>query len=100
MEDFDEDIRCVLRTVGCRGERVCFIMDESNVVDPGFLERINTLLANGEVPGLFDQDDYAALMSQCREASQRDGLMLTTNEELYKWFCSQVRMALVCGVGG
>ena len=29
--DFDEDIRHVLRRAGCRGERVCFIMDESNM---------------------------------------------------------------------
>lgn len=27
-------------------------MDESNVLDSGFLERMNTLLANGEVRGL------------------------------------------------
>ena len=30
-----------------------FIMDESNVLDSSFLERINTLLANGEVCQLF-----------------------------------------------
>lgn len=28
---------------------MAFIMDESNVLDSGFLERMNTLLANGEV---------------------------------------------------
>lgn len=42
-------------------------MDESNVLDAGFLERMNTLLANGEVPGLFEGDEYSALMSACRE---------------------------------
>ena len=30
-------------------EKIVFIMDESNVLDSGFLERMNTLLANGEV---------------------------------------------------
>lgn len=30
-------------------EKIAFIMDESNVLDSSFLERINTLLANGEV---------------------------------------------------
>ena len=28
-------------------------MDESNVLDSGFLERMNTLLANGEVSSIF-----------------------------------------------
>lgn len=58
--DFDEDLRNVLRRSGCRNEKICFIMDESNLLDSGFLERINTLLANGEVPGLFEGDLFFA----------------------------------------
>lgn len=89
-DDFDEDLRTVLRRSGCKGEKVCFIMDESNVLDSGFLERMNTLLANAEVPGLFEGDEHAALMTACKEGSQREGLMLDSHEELYKWFTSQV----------
>ena len=29
----------------------------------------NTLLANGEVPGLFKGDEYAVLMTQCKEGA-------------------------------
>ncbi|KAK2722142.1 hypothetical protein QYM36_002631, partial [Artemia franciscana] len=88
--DFDEDLRQVLRRSGCRGEKIAFIMDESNVLDSGFLERMNTLLANGEVPGLFENDEYTTLMTQCKEGAQREGLMLDSSEELYKWFTQQV----------
>ncbi|OAA56942.1 dynein heavy chain [Niveomyces insectorum RCEF 264] len=89
-EDFDEDLREVLRRCGCKGERICFIMDESNVLDSGFLERMNTLLANAEVPGLFEGDDHAALMTACKEGAQRQGLHLDSQEELYKWFTAQI----------
>ncbi|RKP12812.1 hydrolytic ATP binding site of dynein motor region D1-domain-containing protein [Piptocephalis cylindrospora] len=89
-EDFDEDLRTVLRRAGCRGEKICFILDEGNVLDSGFLERMNTLLANAEVPGLFEGDEYATLMTQCKEASQKEGLLLDSGEELYKWFRGQV----------
>ena len=65
-------------------------MDKSNVLDSGFLERMNTLLANTEVPGLFEGDEHAALMTACKEGSQRDGLMLDSHEELYCWFTQQV----------
>ena len=65
-------------------------MDESNVLDSSFLERMNTLLANGEVPGLFEGDEMTTLMTQCKEGAQREGLMLDTQEELYKWFTQQV----------
>lgn len=89
-EDFDDDLREVLRRCGCKGEKMCFIMDESNVLDSGFLERMNTLLANAEVPGLFEGDEFAALMTACKEGAQRQGLLLDSQEELYKWFTSQI----------
>ncbi|XP_034944602.1 dynein heavy chain, cytoplasmic isoform X1 [Chelonus insularis] len=89
-EDFDEDLRQVLRRSGCKDEKIAFILDESNVLESGFLERMNTLLANGEVPGLFEGDEYTTLMTQCKEGAQREGLMLDSNEELYKWFTGQV----------
>lgn len=44
----------MLRRSGCKNEKITFILDESNVLESGFLERMNTLLANGEVPGLFE----------------------------------------------
>ena len=89
-QDFDDDLRDVLRRTGCKGEKICFIMDESNVLDSGFLERMNTLLANAEIPGLFEGDDFAALMTACKEGAQRQGLLLDSQEELYKWFTQQI----------
>jgi dynein heavy chain 1 len=88
--DFDDDLRSVLRRAGCKGEKICFIMDESNALDSAFLERMNTLLANAEIPGLFEGDEFAALMNACREGSQRDGLMLDSTDELYRWFTRQI----------
>ncbi|GJQ76160.1 hypothetical protein Trydic_g1905 [Trypoxylus dichotomus] len=89
-DDFDEDLRSVLRRSGCKDEKIAFILDESNMLDSSFLERMNTLLANGEVPGLFEGDEYTTLMTQCKEGAQREGLMLDSNDELYKWFTGQV----------
>ncbi|ELR09608.1 Dynein heavy chain, cytoplasmic [Pseudogymnoascus destructans] len=89
-EDFDDDLRDVLRRSGCKGEKICFIMDEANVLDSGFLERMNTLLANAEVPGLFEGDELASLMTACKEGAQRQGLLLDSQEELYKWFTQQI----------
>ena len=88
--DFDEDLRTVLRRSGCRNEKIAFILDEGNLLESSFLERMNTLLANGEVPGLFEGDEFTTLMTQCKEGSQKEGLMLDSGEELYKWFTNQV----------
>lgn len=63
----------MLRRSGCKDEKIAFILDESNMLDSSFLERMNTLLANGEVPGLFEGDEYTTLMTQCKEGAQREG---------------------------
>ena len=89
-EDFDEDLRHLLRRSGCKGEKICFILDESNVLNSGFLERMNTLLANAEIPGLFEGDEYAALMTSCKESAQGQGLLLDSQDELYRWFTQQI----------
>ncbi|KAF4518251.1 hypothetical protein B566_EDAN010397 [Ephemera danica] len=39
---------------------------------------------------LFEGDEYTTLMTQCKEGAQREGLMLDSHDELYKWFTGQV----------
>lgn len=94
VEDFDDDLRGVMKRAGCKGERICFIFDESNVLSTAFLERMNALLASGEVPGLFDGEEYMSLMNQCKEAAQREGKLMDTEEELYRNFIYNVQRNL------
>lgn len=42
------------------------------------------------MPGLFEGDEYSALMTACKEGSQRDGLLLDSPEELYGWFQAEI----------
>jgi dynein heavy chain 1, cytosolic len=46
-DDFDEDLRIVLRHAGIKEKKICFIMDELNILESGFLEPMNSLLTNG-----------------------------------------------------
>uniref|UniRef100_A0A7S2LKS4 AAA+ ATPase domain-containing protein n=1 Tax=Leptocylindrus danicus TaxID=163516 RepID=A0A7S2LKS4_9STRA len=94
LHEFNEDLRAVMKRVGVEGEKVCFIFDEANALDSGFLEAMNALLASGEVPGLFEGDDYAALMSACRDSASRDGLIIDQEEELWRRFTSLVQRNL------
>ncbi|ODV62102.1 dynein heavy chain [Ascoidea rubescens DSM 1968] len=90
LRDFDNTLRDLLRRAGTLGEKICFIVDESNIKETAFLERMNTLLANSEIPGLFVGDELSSLMTACMDHSQSQGLLLDTQEELYKWFTQQV----------
>lgn len=87
--DFDSTLRSILLRCA-RGEKVCFMIDESSVLETSFIERMNTLLANAEIPGLFEDDNLQSLMKLCQTELQRGGLFLDTKDELYKWFTGQV----------
>jgi len=94
LEDFNEDLRSVMRRVGVEGEKICFIFDESNALGSGFLEAMNALLASGEVPGLFEGDEYTALMNAFRDSQNRNGAIVDSEEELWRRFTAIVQRNL------
>lgn len=83
-----------MRSAGVEKKKICFIFDESNVLGAAFLERMNALLAGGEVPGLFDGDDYTKLIAACKEEARKNNKMLDTEEEIYKQFTKDVQRNL------
>ena len=94
LENFDDDLRLVMRQAGVEGQQTCFIFDESNILSTGFLERMNALLASGEVPGLYEGDDMISLMSACRDVLSQEGIILDSAEDMFKWFTSRVQQNL------
>ncbi len=94
LDQFDEDLRGIMRKAGCENERLCFIFDESNILEATFMERMNALLASGEIPGLFEGDDYKTLITACRESAPCYGVSHDSEEELFKYFTAQVQRNL------
>lgn len=94
LKDFEDDLRKIMRRAGVKGEKLVFIFDESNVLTPSFLEYMNALLASGEVPGLFEGEEYMNLQNQCRDATNLLGLVGIDDDELYPWFIKQVQKNL------
>ena len=89
LSDFEEFLRGVLRSCA-KGEGVCLMIDECSVIDISFIERMNSILANAEAPGLYEGEDLHALFSLCKEQSQLQGLSLETEDELLGWFRSEI----------
>jgi dynein heavy chain 1 len=93
--DFDEDLKTLFKRVCIDGEKICFIFDESNVLSSAFLERMNALLASGEVPGLFEGDERTQLLAQFRESfNQREGQLLDQDDELWRQFTKLIQRNL------
>jgi dynein heavy chain 1 len=88
---FDEDLQGLLKRVGCEGERICFIFDESNVMESGFLEKMNTLLASGDIPGIFTGEALTALLQSVKQQAHYKNIALATEDEIYNYFTQRVR---------
>ena len=95
IENFDEDLRAVMKRAGCKMEKITFIFDESNVISVAFLERMNALLASGEIPGLFEGEELTSLLNTYKEAVGGSGKSVNeTDEEIYNNFTKNVQKNL------
>ena len=88
INDFDDNLRTVMKRAGCKLEKITFIFDESNVLSVAFLERMNALLASGEVPGLFDGEEYISLINMYKE--HNNSKHLGSDQEIYQNFTKNV----------
>lgn len=86
LDEFDEDLRLIMKRSGVQDEKIAFIIDESNVISTAFMEKMNALLASGEVPGLFEGEELNQLLNGLRERHGHD----TPPDELFERFTKDV----------
>uniref|UniRef100_A0A667HHJ3 Dynein axonemal heavy chain 17 n=1 Tax=Lynx canadensis TaxID=61383 RepID=A0A667HHJ3_LYNCA len=70
-----------------------FLMTDSQVAEEQFLVLINDLLASGEIPGLFTDDELENIISSVRPQVKSLG-MNDTRETCWKFFIDKVRRQL------
>ncbi|PNJ88261.1 DNAH17 isoform 1 [Pongo abelii] len=70
-----------------------FLMTDSQVAEEQFLVLINDLLASGEIPGLFMEDEVENIISSMRPQVKSLG-MNDTRETCWKFFIEKVRRQL------
>ena len=81
-------IKAGQKSVGC-----CFLMTDSQVADEKFLVLINDLLASGEIPGLFADEQIEEIMSAIRNEVKSQGIE-DTRENIWRYFIDKVRRLL------
>ncbi|KAH8584742.1 dynein heavy chain [Cryptosporidium sp. chipmunk genotype I] len=90
---FEADLRSVMKRAAIKGEKLTFIFEESHALGPAFIERMNALLASGEVPGLFEGDEYNQLLNECRTAFSNSSSVSISDDgnELFARFTKLVQ---------
>ncbi|KAK5964096.1 dynein heavy chain PWA37_004439 [Arxiozyma heterogenica] len=90
LTSFDAFLRDVLLKVSIDEQELCLLIDESNMLDAAFLERINYLLTNSDIPDLFYGEELSKLEISLEQKMNSFGRLNSSKDEAYKWFVNQI----------
>eukprot|EP01060_Flectonema_neradi_P004124 TRINITY_DN12705_c0_g1_i2.p1 TRINITY_DN12705_c0_g1~~TRINITY_DN12705_c0_g1_i2.p1 ORF type:complete len:4231 (+),score=761.72 TRINITY_DN12705_c0_g1_i2:111-12803(+) len=90
LDRFHEDLLSLYQVAGIDRRPVVFLFNDSQIVDEGMVEDINTMLNSGEVPSLFTPEEKDKKINQSMEAAREAG-MGSSRDEVYSFFINRVR---------
>ncbi|KAK6170907.1 hypothetical protein SNE40_019193 [Patella caerulea] len=93
IADLKTDIATLYKKTGIKGVGTMFLMTDAQVPDERFLVLINDLLASGEIPDLFADDEIEEVISGVRNEVKGQGLE-DTRENCWRYFIDKVRKTL------
>lgn len=98
IPDLKADLAALYRKSGLKGIGVVFLMTDAQVSNEQFLVLINDLLASGEIPELFADDEVEEVIAGVRNEVKGLG-MEDTRENCWRFFIDKVRRLLKVRLG-
>ena len=80
----------MLAEVGLEHKETLLYLEDHQLVTPGILETVNSLLSSGEVPGLFTNAELEQVFGPLKEQMMAEGSMLSP----FEFFTARVRAGL------
>ncbi|XP_067914454.1 dynein axonemal heavy chain 17-like [Heterodontus francisci] len=93
VADLKIDLGTQYINAGVKNHGTVFLMTDSQVAEEVFLVLINDLLASGEIPGLFQDDEFENIIGAMKNEVKLLGLQ-DTRENCWKFFIDRVRRQL------
>lgn len=95
QSNFHEDLRKLYWMAGVQNQSSVFLMTDTQIVREVFLEDINNILSSGEVPNLFESDEYEKVILGARDecAKANKGCDITRHY-IFQFFINRVRANL------
>ncbi|MFT7803200.1 cytoplasmic dynein 2 heavy chain 1 [Arapaima gigas] len=87
---FKSDLKTVMQQAGIEGQQVVLLLEDYQLVDPSFLEMVNSLLSSGEVPGLYSTEELEPLLSPLKDQASQDGF----TGPLFNYFAYRIQQNL------
>uniref|UniRef100_A0A8C5P182 Dynein, axonemal, heavy chain 9 n=1 Tax=Jaculus jaculus TaxID=51337 RepID=A0A8C5P182_JACJA len=93
IPDFKADLASLCLKAGVKNLSTVFLMTDAHVADERFLVLINDLLASGEIPDLYSDDEVENIINNVRNEVKSQGLV-DNRESCWKFFIDRVRRQL------
>ncbi len=93
IPDLKADLANLYQKAGLKNLGTVFLMTDAQVADEKFLVLINNLLASGEIPELFVDDEVENIVTMVRNEVKGAGLQ-DTKENCWRFFIDRVRRQL------
>uniref|UniRef100_A0A8C0HXD6 Dynein axonemal heavy chain 11 n=1 Tax=Balaenoptera musculus TaxID=9771 RepID=A0A8C0HXD6_BALMU len=93
IQELRVDLANLYIRTGAKNMPTAFLLTDAQVLDESFLVLINDLLASGEIPDLFSDEDVDKIISGIRNEVHGLG-MVDSRENCWKFFLARVRLQL------
>ena len=97
IADLKADLASLYRKAGLKNVGMVFLMTDAQVSNEQFLVLINDLLASGEIPDLFQDDEVEEIIGGVRNEVKGMG-MEDSRENCWQFFIDKVRRMLKVSV--
>uniref|UniRef100_A0A2K6TF76 Dynein axonemal heavy chain 11 n=1 Tax=Saimiri boliviensis boliviensis TaxID=39432 RepID=A0A2K6TF76_SAIBB len=93
IQELRVDLANLYVQTGAKNMPTVFLLTDAQVLDESFLVLINDLLASGEIPDLFSDEDMDEIISGIQNEVHALG-MVDSRENCWKFFLARVRLQL------
>ncbi|KAJ1562568.1 Dynein heavy chain 9, axonemal [Cladochytrium tenue] len=93
INDLKTDLSALYTKTGLKKQQIMFLLTDSQVAEEKFLVLINDMLASGNIPGLFPDDEVDNIINAMRNEAKAQGLV-DTREVCWDLFIRTVRKNL------
>ena len=94
MIEWREDIKSLLMTAGLGKRPLCFMLDDTQVVQESFLEDVNSILTSGEVLNIYESEDIEKIVSEARAGAEAASGGSCGREQVLNYYRRTVRNRL------
>lgn len=75
QEKWKDDARRILQGAAIEGRNACLVLSETHLKNKQMMQDIDSLLNMGEIPNLYNSEEFVAVEQKLKELAKKEGNM-------------------------